>query len=64
MNHNFSSTEYQMCLLLKIHTAPIEIATVLNKDKTTISSMRKRLYRKVFDREGSAKDWDEFIHSL
>ena len=62
--HNFSSTEYQMCLLLKIHTAPIEIATVLNKDKTTISSMRKRLYRKVFDREGGAKDWDEFIHSL
>ena len=62
--HKFSLPEYQMCLLLKIHTAPIEIAAVLNKEKSTISSMRRRLYKKVFDKEGSGKDWDEFIMSL
>jgi hypothetical protein len=50
--------------LLKIRTAPAEIATVLNKDKSTISSMRRRLYKKVFGKEGSGKDWDEFILSL
>lgn len=62
--YNLSPTEYQMCLLLKIRTAPAEIATVLNKDKSTISSMRRRLYKKVFGKEGSGKDWDEFILSL
>ena len=62
--YNFSPTEYQLCLLLKIRTAPAEIALVLNKDKSTISSIRKRLYKKVFDKEGTGKDWDEFILSL
>jgi DNA-binding CsgD family transcriptional regulator len=61
---NLSPTEYQLCMLLKIRTAPAEIATVLNKDKSTISSMRRRLYKKVFDKDGSGKDWDEFILSL
>ena len=62
--YHLSPTEYQVCLLIKIHTAPIEIASVLCKDKSTISSIRKRLYKKVFDKEGSGKDWDEFILSL
>ncbi|MBQ6750694.1 MAG: hypothetical protein IJR02_08010 [Bacteroidaceae bacterium] len=62
--YNLSSTEYQVCLLTKIHTPPVEIAAVLNKDKSTISSIRKRLYKKVFGKEGSGKEWDEFILSL
>ena len=62
--YNLSPTEYHMCMLLKIRTAPIEIAAVLNKEKSTISSMRRRLYRKVFGKDGSGKDWDEFILSL
>ena len=61
---SLSSTEYQVCLLLKIRTKPVEIAAVLNKDKSTISSIRTRLYKKVFGKEGSGKDWDEFILSL
>ena len=62
--YNLSPTEYQLCMLLKIRTAPAEIATVLNKDKSTVSSIRRRLYKKVFDKDGSGKDWDEFILSL
>lgn len=62
--YNLSSTEYQVCLLLKIRTKPAEIAAVLNKDKSTISSIRTRLYKKVFGKEGSGKEWDEFILSL
>ena len=62
--YNLSPTEYQVCMLLKIRTKPVEIATVLNKDKSTISSTRTRLYKKVFNRSGSGKDWDEFILSL
>lgn len=62
--YNLSQLEYQVCLLLKIHTAPSEIANVVNKDKSTISNIRRRLYKKVFGKDGSAKDWDEFIDSL
>ena len=62
--YNLTPIEYKMCMLLKIRTAPVEIATVLNKDKSSVSSMRRRLYRKVFGKDGSGKDWDEFILSL
>ena len=62
--YNLSQTEYQVCLLTKIRTSPKEISAVLCKDKSTISSIRKRLYRTVFNKEGSGKDWDEFILSL
>ena len=62
--YNLSATEYQVCMLLKIRTKPVEIAAVLNKDKSTISSIRTRLCKKVLGREGSGKDWDEFILSL
>ena len=61
---NLSPSEYQMCLLLKVRTSPAEIAAVLKRDKSTISTMRRRLYKKVFGKEGSGKDWDEFIQSL
>lgn len=61
---NLSPSEYQMCMLLKVRTSPAEIAAVLKRDKSTISSMRRRLYKKVFSKEGSGKDWDEFILSL
>jgi DNA-binding CsgD family transcriptional regulator/formylmethanofuran dehydrogenase subunit D len=62
--YNLSPTEYQVCMLLKIRTKPVEIAAVMNKDKSTISSIRTRLCKKVLGKEGSGKDWDEFILSL
>ena len=62
--YNLSPTEYQVCLLTKIRSTPKEMADVLCKDKSTISSIRKRLYKKVFGKEGSGKEWDEFILSL
>lgn len=37
---------------------------VLAREANTISSLRKRLYKKVFDREGGAKEWDDFILSI
>lgn len=62
--YNMSQVEYQVCLLLKLNAAPSEIANVLCKDTSSISSIRSRLYQKVFSKKGSSKDWDEFIHSL
>lgn len=59
-----SRTEYQVCLLTKIRTTPNEMAGVLKKEPSSISSTRGRLYHKYFDRKGGAKEWDEFILSL
>lgn len=59
-----SDIEYHVCLLTKLHTSPTEMANVLCKDTSSISSIRSRLYQKVFGKKGGAKDWDEFILSL
>lgn len=62
--HKLSEIEYRVCLLLKIKISPNEMATLLNKSQSAISSIRSRLYQKVFGKKGGAKDWDTFILSL
>lgn len=62
--HNMSQVEYRVCLLLKLNASPSEIAGMLCKDTSSISSTRSRLYQKVFGKKGSSKQWDEFILSL
>ena len=62
--HSMSDVEYRVCLLLKLKATPSEIAGVMCKDASTISSIRSRLYHKVFGKKGSSKDWDDFIRTL
>lgn len=62
--HSLSTIEYRVCLLTKVHANPTEIAGVLKREPSSISSMRGRLYHKVFDGKGGAREWDEFILSL
>lgn len=62
--HPMSELEYQVCLLIKLRIAPSDIATVLARDASTISTVRSRLYKKVFGQKGGAKEWDEFILSI
>lgn len=59
-----SVTEWRVCLLIKLRFTPKEIAGTLAKETSTVSSIRSRLYRKVFDKNGSSRDWDNFILSL
>jgi hypothetical protein len=59
-----SELEYQVCLLIKLRVAPSDMAVVLARDASTISTVRSRLYKKVFNRKGGAKEWDEFIMSI
>jgi hypothetical protein len=62
--HVMSELEYQTCLLIKLRIAPTDIATILSRDTSTISTVRSRLYKKVFDKKGGAREWDEFIMSI
>jgi heme exporter protein D len=60
-----SELEYhQVCLLIKLRITPTEMADVLSRDGSTISTVRSRLYKKVFGRKGGARDWDEFVLSI
>lgn len=62
--HPMSELEYQTCLLIKLHIAPKDIANVLSRDVSTISTVRSRLYKKVFGHKGSTKQWDDFVLSM
>lgn len=62
--YNMSEVELQVCYLLKLNASPSEIASVMSKDTSSVSSIRSRLYKKVFGKKGSSKEWDEFILSL
>lgn len=61
---HMSSHEFRVCLLLKIGISPSQIATILCKEASSISSTRSRLYNKVFGKKGSSKEWDNFIATL
>ena len=62
--YRMSELECQVCLLIKLRIPPKDIASVLCRDVSTISTVRSRLYQKVFARKGGARDWDEFILSI
>ena len=62
--YRLSLLEYRVCLLLKAHLSPAQISVLICKSQSAVSSIRSRLYQKVFGKKGGAKDWDEFIGSL
>lgn len=59
-----SELEYKVCMLIKLRMAPTDIASVLARDVSTISTVRSRLYKKVFGQKGGAREWNEFILSI
>ena len=56
-----SSEEIRVCYLLKIGMTPANIAVAMNKTKSGIAMLRKRLYKKLTQKEGSPKQLDDFI---
>ena len=59
-----SEIEYQVCLLLKSKFTPHEIASIINRSRFTMSSIRTRLYYKMFKEKGSTHNFDNFIQSI
>lgn len=53
--------EMRVCLLLKIGLSPTQIATITIRSKQAITSIRKRLYNKVFGKDATPEQWDNFI---
>lgn len=62
--YSFSELQQQVCILIKFGFSPSEIAKLMERPKETITSIRRRLYSKVFQKEGKPEDWDIFVLSL
>ena len=61
---NLSPTEWAVCLMTKAEFAPSKIAKLLARENATVTMCKKRLYLKIFDKQGTAKELDDFILSL
>jgi len=56
-----SDMELRTCCLLKVGLSANQIAVLLFRSVAAIGMLRKRLYKKLTRREGSAQDLDSFI---
>ena len=53
--------EMQACQLLKLEFTNQQIAIILCKTQQAITNLRKRLYQKMFSKEGTADELNQFI---
>lgn len=59
-----SDLEYRVYLLIRARFTPADMAILLCKSRSSMSTIRSRLYEKVFGEKGGSRDWDDFILSL
>ncbi len=53
--------EYEVCVLVRLGFAPSEISVLTGRKLSDIANIRKRLLVKIANREGSAKDFDNYM---
>ena len=61
---NLSDLEYQICLLLKLEVSLSDISTLVHREPSALTMSRKRLFTKMFKKEGKAEELDSFIRSI
>jgi Sec-independent protein translocase protein TatA len=64
-NISVDSIRYKVCMLIAAGFKPHEMADALFMSKQNISSIRKRMYKRIFNKEdGTAKDFDKKIREF
>lgn len=61
---NMSEYDYRLCLLIKIQIPIKDIATLTQKSKSGVVSVRTKLYQRAFNDKKGANDWDLIVHTL
>lgn len=56
--------DYAICILVRLHFRPADICVLLDIDSATLSMKRKRLLKKVYGMDGSAKDFDQRVQKI
>jgi len=64
VNKNIKYEERLITYLIKLNLKPGQIASVLGMKTSSLTMARKRLFKKVFDEEGTANDYDRRIMSM
>ena len=53
-----------LCILVRLHFQPKDISIILDISQSEVSVLRRRLLKKIFNCDGSAKDFDKKIQSI
>ena len=61
---NISEIEIRMSVLVKLDVPIGDLPHLLNRAKSSVGNMRKRLYKKLTKEEGSSIDFDGFVKTL
>ena len=64
LNEQLSTSDYQLCLLIKCKFTIKEMAELTSRSSNAVTNQRKRLYKKLFGVDGSPNDLDKYIISL
>ena len=62
--YSVNHREYKVCILIKLGFSMSDMATIICRSNSALTSTRISLYKKFFGKEGKAKDFDDFVKSL
>lgn len=63
-NHKLSENEYRICMLVWLGFTPYQMKILMNMSSSNISNIRKRLSKKLFDREMTTSKFDDEIRKI
>ena len=61
---NIKWSDYQICLLVRLHFRPSEIATLIHRSLPYVTVNRRRMLTKLFNKQGKAMDFDRKIQMI
>ena len=64
LSSTLTDSDIKFCLMSKIGLSPTKISIITHRAKSSVSSSKKRIYKKITGEEGSARNFDELIRSL
>ena len=63
-NSELNEIDWKICQLQKLDFSNSEIALLVNRAPSSVSSASARLCQKVLQRDGGAAEWSKYIHSI
>ena len=62
--YTLSEVEYEVCMLLRLHFRQSDISRICGISSSYVSVLQQRILKKVFGREGKAKDFTQLLLSI
>ena len=56
--------ELRMCCLIRLGLGNLQISNVFHRTQQATTNARKRLFARMFDREGTAEELNQFLMSF